>query len=268
MNDNLEARVNQRTQELQKEIDNRKRIESELMKINHEYERLVSAVPDFIWTGKLLPDGTIVWILDRETITRERDGSLRFNSIVSDITERKIMEEKLKEANDTKDSFLCIIAHDLKVPFNAIMGFSDLLREQFDEIDDTEKKSYIRNIINASDSAFKLLENLLEWSRAQTGRLEINPEIIDLSVLANNTIKVMKSGIGIDKDQIPNLFRIDKKVESEIRQGEGTGLGLILCKEFVENNGGTIWLESEKGKGTTFYFSLPAKPPQNTYVND
>ncbi|MCF8302701.1 MAG: tetratricopeptide repeat protein [Bacteroidales bacterium] len=393
INEELEQRVNSRTKELKKEIEHRKRIEQELVNINNEYKRVVSSVPDFLWSGRitpegehvhlhisdnieqltgrpkkyflkgfdqwntivhpddkermeesfkkamkgeadgfseeyriLKPDGGVVWLYDRETITREKDGSLRFDSIVTDITSRKEMEEQLREANATKDKFLSIIAHDLKVPFNAIMGFSELLNENFDDLDDDEKKSYAKNIISASESAYKLLENLLEWSRAQTGRLEIRPELIDLSVLANNSIKVMKSGMkekdikirshikfgttawadentintvirnllsnaikftpdkgkielnaetkgeqvivsvadtgsGIAEDQIPNLFRIDKKVDNENSNEEGTGLGLILCKEFVAHNGGEIWLESEKGKGTTFYFSLPAKSP-------
>lgn len=71
-------------------------------------------------------------------------------------------------------------------------------------------------------------------------------------------ICVSDTGIGIDKEKIKTLFVIDKSTSTKGTEGEkGTGLGLLLCKEFVEKNGGTIWVESEIGVGTDFYFTLP-----------
>ena len=73
-------------------------------------------------------------------------------------------------------------------------------------------------------------------------------------------VSVEDSGIGIPQNMICKLFRIDQSYSTTgTNNEEGTGLGLILCKEFVEKHGGTIWVESEEGKGSTFNFTLPYK---------
>ncbi|MCD4736378.1 MAG: tetratricopeptide repeat protein, partial [Bacteroidales bacterium] len=259
------------------------------------------------------------------------DGSVAgILGIILNITERKKYELKLKQsekelrsANATKDKFFSIIAHDLTNPFNAILGFSRLLLDQFEVYNEEERKGMLENIYKATDISYRLLQNLLEWSRAQTGKLEIHPERIDLSILANENISLFKSmaqskkirmisevdyntivfadrnmintvlrnliynalkftpengkvkvtaekqngnyiisvldnGIGIDEGDIPKLFRIDQQVKRKgTANEEGTGLGLILCREFVEKNGGTIFVESETKKGSKFSFSLP-----------
>jgi signal transduction histidine kinase len=177
-------------------------------------------------------------------------------------------------------------------------------------------------ISQSSQNAMDLLQNLLDWSRAQTGRMEFNPEYFELvdligeskmlfdaiasqknisikselphsivvfadkqmtsTVLRNlisNAIKftrhggeinlsakkksngilisVSDNGVGIAAERLIKLFRIDESNSTYGTEKErGTGLGLILCKEFVENHGGKIWAESEEGKGSTFYFTL------------
>ena len=74
-------------------------------------------------------------------------------------------------------------------------------------------------------------------------------------------VEIRDTGIGIPAEKLPNLFRIDAKYQQAGTAGEkGTGLGLILCKEFVEKHGGKIWVESEVGKGTTVWFTLPKEP--------
>ncbi len=73
-------------------------------------------------------------------------------------------------------------------------------------------------------------------------------------------ISVSDNGVGIKKAEIEKLFRIDKSHSTLGTQKEkGTGLGLILCKEFIEKHGGEIWAESEEGKGSEFKFSMPLK---------
>lgn len=247
-----------------------------------------------------------------------------------DITEIRRAEEVLKESekslrdlNAQKDKLFSIISHDLRSPFNSILGFSQMLVEQIKENDYKGVDDYARFIFQSSERAMALLTNLLEWSRIQTGRIGFYPEIFDLvsfieeilpvfedvarqksisinrslppgislyadrqmistilrNLVANAikftrqggtvivvvrqnhhevTVAVKDNGIGIPKERLENLFRFD---ESESTPGtaneKGTGLGLSLCKEFVEKNGGTIWVESEEGKGSTFYFSLP-----------
>ena len=70
-------------------------------------------------------------------------------------------------------------------------------------------------------------------------------------------ISISDTGVGISAKEIKNLFKLEEKVSSKGTEGEsGTGLGLLLCKEFVEKNGGKIWVESQEEKGTTFSFSL------------
>jgi len=252
-----------------------------------------------------------------------------FLTTAIDISKRKQIEEalreseaKLRELNAQKDKFFSIIAHDLKSPFNAIMGFSELLIDQIKEKDYQGIDKYAKIIEQSSQRAVDLLMNLLEWSRAQTGRMEYNPENFDLvdlieenkmlfdviagqkaikikkvipheipvfadkpmisTVIRNlisNAIKftrqggeikvsaqkrskeilvsVSDNGIGIAPERLEKLFRIDESDSTSVTNNEkGTGLGLILCKEFVKNHGGKIWAESEQGKGSVFYFTL------------
>lgn len=232
-------------------------------------------------------------------------------------------EKKLKEANATKDKFFSIIAHDLRNPFNAIIGFSNLLINSYEAMDEQERKSIIQNISEASERTYKLLQNLLDWARSQTDKLEIKPRVIDVCVVVNEVIAELKTnadnkeisivsdipfntpvtadenilktvlrnlvsngikftnpggsiriysdnknhhtliciedtGIGIDEDVRKNLFNLDFQHRKTGTGGEtGTGLGLVLCKEFIDRSGGRIWVESKPGKGSCFCITLP-----------
>ncbi len=88
--------------------------------------------------------------------------------------------------------------------------------------------------------------------------------LVDVAATQDETmveISVSDSGIGIDQKHIPKLFRIDVKFKQlGTAREKGTGLGLLLCKEFVEKHGGKLWIESEVGKGTTCRFTLPKAP--------
>ena len=260
-----------------------------------------------------------------------QDKKYRF-TVVHDITERKEAEEALKKSeselraiNATKDKFFSIIAHDLKSPFQAIMGFSELLVEYVRNKDYDEIDEFAGYVLNSSKKALDLLMNLMEWTRSQTGRMDFNPEYFEMehflydivplfenvagqksiliitefpsnivafadkdmisTVIRNlitNAIKftqpggkitltitleqngvlisVRDSGVGIPEKMIGKLFRIDQSYSTTGTNNEqGTGLGLILCKEFVEKHGGKIWVESEEGKGSSFIFTLPDK---------
>jgi len=264
-------------------------------------------------------------------ITDISEKPVSFLTITRDISDRKKAEEQLvqseqhlREANATKDKFFSIIAHDLKSPFNSLIGFSELLYEEYDQFDEEEIREFINQIyINATNS-LKLLDNLLQWAKSQTGGIKSAPEYLGINNLVFETIGLLKAasnnkniklktdlqencialadrdmvlailrnllsnaikftypggeviisskqvekkvrisiadnGTGISPADQEKLFRVDQKLRNPGTANEhGTGLGLILCKEFIEKNDGEIWLESEEGKGSIFYFSLPA----------
>lgn len=234
-----------------------------------------------------------------------------------------LQNEALREINKEKDKFFSIIAHDLKNPFNSIIGFSQVLEEQLKSKDYTEAQKYVGIIKRSSQLALDLLMNLMEWSRSQTGRMKFKPiyfnleeliqkatllyqetserKSIDLvyqlnshedvfadidmisTVLRNlisNAIKfthvggkilissestangikvsVKDNGMGIPPNKIDELFVVGESHSTSGTNNEkGTGLGLILCKEFIDKNGGEIGVESELERGSTFYFILP-----------
>lgn len=232
-------------------------------------------------------------------------------------------EIKLKELNASKDKFFSIIAHDLKSPFLSLLGYSEILSAEYDELTEDEKKESIQSIYQLSSNSYKLLENLLQWARIQIGKIDYIPEpfnvyyemtpalillsqtaknknisienIIDRSLfiyadknminvvfrnLLSNAVKfsnkggkiiisssedeksssitVTDFGVGMDREQLENLFSIDKNITTVGTSNEtGTGLGLLLCKEMIEKHGGHMTVKSEKGKGSEFSFAIP-----------
>jgi signal transduction histidine kinase len=260
-------------------------------------------------------------------------------SIVRDISIKKIAEEKNKrianellKLNETKDKLFSIIGHDLKSPFNNILGFTELLIENFDELDKDKTREYVNFINLSARQAFNLLENLLEWSRSQSTRLIVSQQIFDIHKIIerninlvepnahlkqitinnqiakgsivyadpnmistvirnilNNSIKftnvegfielytiesgknsltivIKDNGIGMSTDYINRLFRITEHISRKGTAGEkGSGLGLLLCKDFMEKNNATMNIESAEGAGTTFYLTFPCAP-QNSMI--
>lgn len=241
-----------------------------------------------------------------------------FETIYRDLRDN---EQRLEQANATKDRFFSIIAHDLKNPVHGIAELSRLALRRTDEPrDDVESLSLIHD---TASTAVDLLDKLLVWARSQTGRLRVVPYAFDLAAVAaeckqlaaaqadekgvslsnevspgsmvyadpnmittvlrnllSNGVKftqsggvvrvtaeaqetrlivtVRDSGVGMTTDELDGLFRIDSTHTKSGTAGEtGTGLGLIICKEFVERNGGRIWASSRPAAGTAFHFSLP-----------
>jgi len=235
------------------------------------------------------------------------------------------INKQLKIANATKNKFFSIIAHDLKNPFNSILGLSQILLMNHSSYDNEKREDIIESVYNSADGAYKLLENLLTWAHSQSDEITFLPEELDLRELSTETllnlqgqvakkkirvvneisekdfafadrnmiatvfrnlisnalkytekggslflsselqvdgnfieVSVKDTGVGIPKSQIENLFQIDKGVSTVGTEREtGTGLGLILFQEFINNHGGEICVESVENQGTTIIFSVP-----------
>lgn len=107
-----------------------------------------------------------------------------------------------------------------------------------------------------SDMINTVMRNLI----SNAIKFTLNNGEVKISVINSGDflqVSITDSGIGIAKENIPKLFRIDENYTTEGTNNEqGTGLGLILCKEFVEKHDGKIWVESEVGKGSEFVFTL------------
>jgi PAS domain S-box-containing protein len=248
-----------------------------------------------------------------------------------DITERKLNEERfihqnenLEKLNAEKDKFFSIIAHDLRSPFNGFLGLTEIMADRLMLMTVNEIQNHATIMKGSAVNLYRLLDNLLEWSRNQKGVTEYNPEVFSLSKVINECIKtsvdqaklkdinceinvyekmfvyadihmveticrnlssnavkytprgghmsvstqlaegnfieisVTDSGIGMSPEIIDSLFRIDRSFKRSGTEGEpSSGLGLLLCKDFVEKNRGRIWVESTEGEGSTFTFTLP-----------
>ncbi|MGE0078593.1 MAG: tetratricopeptide repeat protein [Bacteroidales bacterium] len=255
------------------------------------------------------------------------------------IDEIKLINDKLKQSEthlkqtvQTKDKLFSIIAHDLRSPFTALVGLSDVLASNANDLSTDEISELSKHIQTSATGVLALTDNLLSWSRSQTGRLTLSPknysikEIVDkvietalipanekgisidskiestISVyvdydtmttavrnLISNAIKftptggnititavnhkehieilISDTGVGIDPNNLTKLFRVDGITTKGTNQENGTGLGLMLCKEFIEKNNGSIKVESTLGLGTTFRIELPQIQPSNDEKN-
>ena len=242
------------------------------------------------------------------------------------IEENKRLRENelhLKEIIETKDKFLSIIAHDLRSPFNSIIGFLEFLENRYDEFTDMERKENISLIHENAKTALNLLENLLLWAKSQTDRMAFKPVRQKLSFIVNSVKETYKSalnqkdltlkieipdeieifadtnmlnsifqnlvsnaikysrqggtitidaqeiqhqieiivsdqGTGMSKETVDKLFKVGQDVSMPGTYNEkGSGLGLILCKDFVVRHNGSISVESEPGKGSKFTIRIP-----------
>jgi len=195
------------------------------------FERLIT-----LWNGKQ------VWFeLSNSYITTNNNEQLLL-SIFRDISHRKESEEKLKELLASKDKFFSIIAHDLKSPFQGLIGFSNILVEDYENLSKEEIKEFIGGISKSATNLFYLLQNLLEWSRLQTGKIEYKPYKLDLHLEAKMAINMlignaMKKGVKI-VNEIPEntLLMADKNMLNSIIQN------LVTNAIKFSNEGGEIKL--------------------------
>ncbi|MGD9556909.1 MAG: PAS domain S-box protein [Mangrovibacterium sp.] len=251
-------------------------------------------------------------------------------AIIRDITETKQAETRLQEyaaelnrLNMDKDRFMQILAHDMRSPFNSLIGMVDLLTEDLNPDSGNETGVILKSLSQTLVSTLDLLDDLLLWSKSQAGKLPFKPEQLVFSDLCKETISLIQqqatakkieirlsdpdritffadrnmlktilrnlvsnavkftnqhgliiisaqkdgdsvlvtvsdNGIGMDRSRLAQLWNVAQPHTMAGTAGEsGTGLGLLLCRDFVEKHGGAIRAESEPGKGSTFRFSLP-----------
>ncbi|MDR1003710.1 MAG: HAMP domain-containing histidine kinase [Prevotellaceae bacterium] len=287
------------------------------------FKQLHSELRYLTWQIKEIANGDY-----DQHVTFSGDFSEAINKMILALRERKVLEERLNESNKTKDKLFSIIAHDLKNPFNSLLGFVQILQQEVEkeQPDIALVREFIHVLDDSISKAYDLLINLLDWSRLQRNRITITPvdsnlnEIvtyairvgsttavekniavnyltpgnypavtdgaiinvilrnllgnavkftpndghIDVSVHRTDTryeISVKDSGIGIRPEDLSKLFRADVTHTTAGTNNEaGTGLGLMLCKEFAHKLGGEIWVESTYGEGSKFTFTIPASP--------
>jgi len=259
--------------------------------------------------------------LQEVKIRKQNEELLVLNASLEEKVKKRT--EELSIANASKDKFFSIIAHDLKNPFTALFGLTELLIDDWHGIDEETKIDLLKELQKSTKVTYNLLQNLLEWSRTQTGKITVEALKFDAQELIEQTVEVLNkqasnkcikiksnvpketlcfadmnmtstifrnlisnsikftnhggkieinatennglyqfsvedNGIGMDTETQNKLFKITEKTKRPGTENEeGTGLGLILCKEFVEKNGGSIWIESEPEKGSKFFFTLP-----------
>lgn len=234
-----------------------------------------------------------------------------------------VINQQLVESNDAKDKLFSIISHDLRSPFQGLLGITNILKEDFYELTNDEKLQLIVGLEESSRKTFELLENLLNLSASRIGKLVFDPVEVDVSEVVNTTLllhserasvkkislksnireskfvygdrnmleiifrnllgnaikytheegeilvdafdsdgfvcfSIIDNGIGMDKETKANIFNINAVRSQKGTKGEkGTGLGIGLCKEFVEKHNGFMEIESEPGVGSIFRIKLP-----------
>ncbi len=240
--------------------------------------------------------------------------------------ERNQLISKLKDLNASKDKLFSLISHDLRSPFNSLLGFSEILNTEYDTLTQEEIKEYLRVIYDASKNLYGMTNNLLQFSRFQMGRFDFTPERINLFKIINRSLSLLKgnalkkqlsltvdvnkelfvnadvdmvnsivqnlvsnaikftnrggdigvfasitgngaekfvevvikdTGIGLSSEDIDKIFNDEIFSNPGTEREYGTGLGLLLVKEFVEKNGGQVKIESKLNNGTSFIFTLP-----------
>lgn len=266
-------------------------------------------------------EGLIRQLLDlRDEQERIDEQSAQLVEMAEDL---QISKETLERLNSEKNRLFSIVAHDLRSPFNSILGYAELLAATADQLSPDQVKQYAEATHLAASNVFKLMQTLLEWARLQMDHVDFEPREASLADLTEDTMKVYENiahrkgitldfdvektaafcdpgmietvirnlvnnavkftrtggtvrlrakrengaisvaiqddGVGMTEEQIAKCFSMSGNVKTTGTSGEtGTGLGLLMCKDLVEKNGGRIQVESAVGSGTTFTFTIPA----------
>jgi signal transduction histidine kinase len=280
----------------------------------------------FISVGdRTLAIGELNW-LEVEDLRREL---VRANNQLHNLTrELHRRNAELVRLNEFKDNFLGMVAHDLRSPLTAVMGFCEFIISEYDQLPGPETVELLHEVCEQSSFMLTLLDDLLDLAAIETGKPHVTAEPVDVSrllrkaarihrllaakkgidvqledrlppgevcfdpakigqVLNNlisNAVKFSEAGTrvtiaagiekdelviavkdegpGIPADEMPRLFTPFPRISVKATTGEkGTGLGLAISQRIIAAHAGRIWAESERGKGSTFSFSLPLHNP-------
>lgn len=326
------SRVTSRISDLQvKYQTERSRRENELLRKNNEIQELMLMKANYQrYVLSLVVIVVLIFLFF--FLVRYRSGK-RMNARLQEqkdqltrtLHQLRQREEELEELNATKDRFFSIVSHDLRGPLGGFYRLTETMTREIENLSQAEIKEAMTGVHQSAEHMYKLLENLLEWSRLQLGKVELHQETFDLGESVTGTLDMMKSqaaqknihldlhlsdkpllveadanmlstilrnlvsnaikftprggevdisldqadakfarvtvtdnGVGMDRATLSSLFEIgNPKRQTGTENEQGTGLGLILCKELVEKHGGTISAESTPNKGSVFQFTLP-----------
>jgi protein-histidine pros-kinase len=253
------------------------------------------------------------------------ESGLLVTSAIRDVTERRQAELVLQRANQMKSEFLANMSHELRTPLNGIIGFAEFLVDCKPGPVNAKQSEYLNDILNSGRHLLQLINDVLDLTKVEAGKMELNPESFSLQKaieeicavanpiaqkkniqiqvqasrevddvvldqqkfkqvlynLVSNAVKftddggnveikvapdgrrhfklaVTDTGIGIKPEDTQRLFIAFEQLESgAARRFEGTGLGLALTRKIVELQHGSITVESEPGKGSTFTVVMP-----------
>ena len=293
-------------------------IETETVRMRKDGEKIDVSL--LIKPFRISHDKTIIYALYRD-IRRKKE------------VERKLLaaKEKAEQADRMKTAFLTNMSHEIRTPMNAILGFAQLLSTE--DLTAEQKREYVNIIKNSGDSLLRLIDDILDLAKLESGQIQVSEEFVDideqieslyttflkllsshyhadmielrrkrhdqklpfkirtdplrlrqiLNNLLSNAVKftregyvefgydilpeeealrffVKDTGIGIPEDKKEIIFqRFQQLDDSKTRLYPGTGLGLAISKRLTHLLGGRIWVESEEGKGSAFYFTIPLK---------
>lgn len=287
-------------------------------------------ITPFLWEGRLLIKDKVIWIIFKSIPRVLENQDIIWTGTLDDITSRKQTEKEiifknaeLQRLNADKDFFISILAHDLKSPFNSILGFMDILLSNLHSMDINEIERQLIIVSNSANCAYNLLEDILLWALSKSGKLPFEPYEFNLKYSCEKVVEILKSnatnknitinvaisesvkvfadanmlntilrnlisnaikftnkggniniyseqndseliisvsdnGIGISPEILSDIFEnTQMQTQKGTANEKGTGLGLLLCKKFVEKHGGKIWVESAPAQGSIFKFTLP-----------